>query len=87
MAMAGSRQSRADVSDGSEGFAVPKPCGRIGRERRLCRVKAVRTMTIAGSRQSRADVGYGWVVPKPCTNERTGQKAEAKMGVILALRR
>ena len=39
----GSRQSRADVSDGSEGFAVPKPCGRIGRERRLCRVKAVRT--------------------------------------------
>ncbi len=51
--------SRADVSDGSEGFAVSK---------------AVRTMTMAGSRQSRAD-------------ERTGQEAEAKMGVILALRR
>ena len=49
-------QSRAD--DGYGWFA-PKPWGRIGRERRLCRVKAV------------------W----------TGQEAEAKMGVILALRR
>ena len=46
-------------ADKSEGFVGSKPCGRIGRERRLYRVKAVRT----------------------------GQKAEAKMGVILALRR
>ena len=30
-------------SDGNEGFVGSKPCGRIGRERRLCRVKAVRT--------------------------------------------
>ncbi len=30
-----------------------------GRERRLCRVKAVRTMAMAGSRQSRVDDGYG----------------------------
>ena len=44
-------------------------------------------MAMAGSRQSRADDDYGWVAPKPCTNERTGQEAEAKMGVILALRR
>ena len=66
MTKAGSRQSRADVSDGSEGFVVSKPCRRIGRERRLCRVKAVQTMTMAGSRQSRADDDYGWVAPKPC---------------------
>ena len=46
-------------ADGNEGFVGSKPCGRIVRERRLCRVKAVRT----------------------------GQKAEAKMGVIFALRR
>ena len=71
MAMAGSRQSRADVSDGSEGFAVSKPCGRW---LWLGRAKAVRTVTMAGSRQSRVE-------------ERTGQEAEAKMGVILALRR
>ena len=44
-------------------------------------------MAMAGSRQSRADDGYGWVAPKPYTNEQTGQEAEAKMGVILALRR
>ena len=77
-------QSRAD--DGY-GWVAPKPCGRIGRERRLCRVKAVRTLAMAGSRQSRADDDYGWVTPKPCTNEQTGQEAEANMGVILALRR
>ena len=63
--------SRADVSDGSEGFAVSKPCGRW---LWLGRAKAVRTMAMAVSRQSRAD-------------ERTGQEAEAKIGVILALRR
>ena len=63
------------------------PPSRIGRERRLCRVKAVRTIAMAGSRQSRADVGYGWVAPKLRTNERIGQEAEAKMGVILALHR
>ena len=82
--MAGSRQSHVDVSDGSESFAVSKPCGRW---LRLGRAKAVRTLAMAGSRQSRADVGYGWVAPKPCTNERTRQESEAKMGVILALRR
>ena len=53
-----SGQSRADESDGNEGFVRSKPCGRtdgnegfVGsktcgrarRERRLCRVKAVRT--------------------------------------------
>ena len=61
-------------SDVNEGFVGSKPCGR---EQRLCRGKAVRTSakgTKALSGQSRADV-------------RTGQKAEAKMGVILALRR
>ena len=36
-------QSRADESDGNEGFVGSKPCERIGRERRLCRVKAMRT--------------------------------------------
>ena len=48
-------QSRADESegcvvskpcgrsDGNEGFVGPKLCGRARRERRLCRVKAVRT--------------------------------------------
>ena len=61
-------------SDGNEGFVMSKPCRR---ERRLCRVKSragERTRAKALSGQSRAD-------------ERTGQKAEAKMGVILALRR
>ena len=126
-------QSRAD--DGYGWFA-PKPCERIGREQRLChvkavgdddygwfspkpcrrwlwlgRAKAVRAMTMAGSRQSRVDDGYGWVAPKPCgrwiwlgrakavrtmtmagsrqsrADKRTGQEAEAKMGVILVLRR
>ena len=58
----GSRQSRVDISDGSEGLAVPKPCRRIGRERRLCRVKAVRTNRTGAkalSCQSRAVDGYG----------------------------
>ena len=62
-------QSRADVSDGSEGFALSKPYGRIGQERRLCRVKAVRTMAKAEPRQSRADVSdgnEGFAVSKPC---------------------
>ena len=67
-------------------WVAPKPCGRW---LWLGRAKAVRTMTMAGSRQSRADDDYGWVAPKPCgrADEQTGQEAEAKMGVILALRR
>ena len=55
-------QSRADESDGSEGFVGSKA------------VRTNRTAAKALSCQSRAD-------------ERTGQEAEAKMGVILALRR
>ena len=46
--------SRADVSDGSESFAVSKPCGR---------------WLWLGSRQCRADVSdgnEGFVVSKPC---------------------
>ena len=80
---------RADISDGSEGFAVPKPCGRwlwlgsrqsraderTGAKALSCQSRAnERTGTKALSCQSRAD-------------EQTGQEAEAKMGVILALRR
>ena len=41
IAMAESRLSRADVSDGSEGFAVSKPYGHIGRELRLSRAEAL----------------------------------------------
>ena len=62
-------QSRADESDGSEGFVVLKPCGRIGRERRLCRVKAVRSMAMARFAPKpcrRADRSEGFVVSKPC---------------------
>ena len=84
-----SGQSRADESDGSKSFVGSKPCGRIGRERKLCRAKAVRSMAMAR------------FAPKPCdertgakalscqsrADERTGQEAEAKMGVILAQRR
>ena len=36
------------------GWFAPKPCERIGRERRLCRVKAVRMMAMAR------------FAPKPC---------------------
>ena len=55
-----------------------------------------RTRAKALSGQSRADKSEGFVGSKPCgqerrlcrvKDERTGQKAEAKMGVILALRR
>ena len=69
-----SGQSRADESDGSEGFAVPKPCGR---------------WLWLGSRQSRADerTGAKALSCQSRADERTGQEAEAKMGVILALRR
>ena len=81
---------------------APKPCGRIGRERRLCRVKAVRT---SGQERRLCRVkavrtmAMARFAPKPCgqwlwlgsrqsrADERTGQEAEAKMGVILALRR
>ena len=51
---------------------APKPCGRIGRERRLCRVKAVRTNRTGAkalSGQSRADESggsEGFAVSKPC---------------------
>ena len=58
--------SRADVSDGSESFAVSKPCERW---LWLDRAKAVRTMARAGSHQSRADVSdgsEGFAVSKPC---------------------
>ena len=63
-----------------------------GRERRLCRVKDVRTNrtgTKALSGQSRADerTGTKALSGQSRADERTGQKAEAKMGVILALRR
>ena len=83
-------QSRADESDGSEGFVVSKPCGRIGRERRLCRAKAVRSMAMARFAPKpcgRADGSEGFAVPKPCgrwlwpgsrqsrADERTGAKA------------
>ena len=56
---------------------APKPCGRIGRERRLCRAKAVRTSGHIGRERRLCRVKA----------VRTGQEAEAKMGVILALRR
>ena len=86
---------------------APKPCGRIGRERRLCRVKAVRTNRTGAkalpcqSRADESDGSEGFAVSKPCgrwlwlwlgsrqsrADERTCQEAEAKMGVILVLRR
>ena len=101
---------------------APEPCGRIGRERKLCRVKAVRTSgrerrlcrviavrtsgqerrlcrvqsradertrTKALSGQSRADerTRAKALSGQSRANERTGHEAEAKMGVILALRR
>ena len=84
---------------------APKPCGRIGRERRLCRAKAMQTNRTGAkalpcqSRADESDGSEGFVVSKPCgrwlwlgsrqsrADERTGQEAEAKMGVILALRR
>ena len=78
-----SGQSRADES---EGFVVSKPCGR-----------ADGSEGFVGSKPSgRADESEGFVGSKLCGRERrlcrvkavrTGQKAEAKMGVILALRR
>ena len=63
-----------------------------GQERRLCRVKAVaneRTRAKALSGKSRADERTR-AKALPCqsrANEWTGHEAEAKMGVILALRR
>ena len=71
---------------------APKPCGRIGRERRLCRAKAVRTNRTGAkalSGQSRADerTGAKALSCQSRADERTGQEAEANMGVILALRR
>ena len=57
-------------ADDSYGWVAPKLCGHIGRELKLCRVKAVRTyraLAKAGSRQSRADISddsYGCVAPK-----------------------
>ena len=74
-----SGKSRADVSDGNEGFVGAKPCGRAdGNE------------GFVGSKPcGRADSSEGFVGSKPSwrANERTGHEAEAKMGVILALRR
>ena len=78
---------------------APKPCGRIGRERRLCRAKAVRSMAMARFAPKpcrRADISYGSEGERTgakalsCqsrADERTVHEAEAKMGVILALRR
>ena len=87
-----SGQSRAVESDGNKGFVGSKPYGRVGREQRLCRVKAVRTSrtgTKAFSGQSRADeqTRAKALSGQSRADERTGQKAEAKMGVILVLRR
>ena len=63
-----------------------------GQERRLCRVQSradKRTRAKALSGKSRADERTR-AKALPCqsrANERTGHEAEAKMGVILALRR
>ena len=60
--MAGSRQSRADVSDGSESFAVSKTCGRY---RALAKALSYRsstngrTITKALPCQSRTDISDG----------------------------
>ena len=62
IAMAGSRQSRADVSDESESFAVSKPCGRY---RALAKALSCRSSTdgrtIAKALpcQSRTDISDG----------------------------
>ena len=51
---------------------APKPCGRIRRERRLCRAKAVRTnrtgaKALSGQRRAdESDGSEGFAVPKPC---------------------
>ena len=58
-------QSRPDVSDGSDGCVAPKLYGRIGRELRLCRVKAVRTIAKANQRRSCTDDIEGFAVLKP----------------------
>ena len=48
-----------------------KPCGRIGRERKLCRVKAVRTISgasqgfVVPKQYGRSDDNEGFVVSKP----------------------
>ena len=52
---------------GVKALSCPKPCGR---ERRLCRGKAVRTRTKALSGQSHADGNEGFVEAKPCGRER-----------------
>ena len=97
-------QSRADESDGSEGFAVPKPCGRwlwlgsrqsraderTGAKALSCQSRADEwTGAKALSCQSRADerTGAKALSCQSRADEQTGQEAEAKMGVILALRR
>ena len=62
MAVAGSRQSHADVSDGCESFAVSKPCGRY---RALPKALSCRSstdgrkITKALPRQSRTDISDG----------------------------
>ena len=57
-----------------------KPCGRIGRKRRFCRVKAVRTYRTGAEAlpcQSRADVsGASWTLScRSCTDGRAIAKA------------
>ena len=77
MAMASFALKPCGRADKSEGFVGSKPCGRADESEGFVGSKAVRT---SGRErrlcrvQSRAD-------------ERTGHEAEAKMGVILALRR
>ena len=95
-------QSRVDESEGSEGFAVPKPCGlwlgsrqsradkRTGAKALSCQSRAdEQTGAKALSCQSRTDerTGAKALSCQSRADERTGQEAEAKMGVILALRR
>ena len=65
----GSRQSRADVSDGNESFAVSKPCGQwlwlgSGKSRagERTRAKALSSPKPCG----RADENEGFVGSKPC---------------------
>ena len=56
IAIAGSRQSRADVSDGSESFAVSKPCGRY---------RALAKAFVVPKQYGRSDDSEGFAVSKP----------------------
>ena len=94
-------QSRAGERTRAKALPCPKPCGRERRLCRVkavrTRAKALsgqsradeRTRAMAMSGQSRADerIRAKALSGQSRANERTGQEAEAKMGVILALRR